>query len=118
MPQYEDLVRRALAAQRRSDEICRDAERIQSLAQILRQATHGRVPIVRCAWCGRVKVGEEWLHLEAVGSGQQQIRGSLMAQASHGICTDCFAEQERLRMQPDVEVASVRPPKRSASARR
>jgi hypothetical protein len=78
------------------------------LAQLLREAAHGAVSIVRCAWCGRLKVGEEWLHLEAIGSGQQQISSSLVARASHGICPGCFAEQERLRERAEVEAASAR----------
>lgn len=108
MPQYEALVRRALEAQARSGEIRLDAERIRSLAQILREAAHGAVSIIRCAWCGRLKVGEEWLHLETIGSGQQQISSSLIARASHGICPECFAEQERLRVQAEVEASSAR----------
>lgn len=113
MPQYEDLVRRALEAQVRAGEICLDSERIRLLAEILRRARLGVVSIVRRAWCERIRVGEEWLHLEAIGSGQQLIRSSLLARASHGICPDCFAEQERLRQHVEVQAASVRPDSRS-----
>lgn len=114
VPLYEDLVRRALDAKARSDEIRLDSERIISLAQMLRQAAAGHVSIVRCAWCGRLKVGEEWLHLEAIGSGQQQINSSLMARASHGICPQSFEQQEDLRSQAEVEAASL-PPRTSSS---
>ena len=115
MPQYENLARRALEAKTRSDEIRLDSERIVSLAQMLRQAALGQISIVRCAWCDRLKIGEEWLHLEAIGSGQQQINSSLMERASHGICPRCFEDQERLRNQAEVEAASLRPDASSPS---
>ncbi|HEU5215047.1 MAG TPA: hypothetical protein VFU30_05865 [Gaiellaceae bacterium] len=55
---------------------------------MLRAARTGEVIICRCAWCDRFKIGEEWLRLDAVGSGQQHIRESLL---------QCFEEQLQLR---------------------
>jgi hypothetical protein len=46
--------------------------------------------IVRCAWCESVQLGDEWLHLDAIGSGQQRITREIRAHASHGICPTCL----------------------------
>lgn len=93
MPLYEDLVRRALEVKARSEGLVLDAQRVVDLSMKLRAARAGEVSIVRCAWCGRFKVGEEWLHLEAIGRGQQHIQVTLMERATNGICPDCFDEQ-------------------------
>jgi hypothetical protein len=37
--------------------------------------------LVRCAWCERIKMGDEWVDAEV-----QAMRHS------HGICPDCFAK--------------------------
>lgn len=93
MPLYEDLVRRAVEAGERAGELRRDARMIKDLAQILRRADAGEVSVRRCSWCGRFQVGPEWLHLEAIGRGQQQIRTSLLERATHGICPECQARE-------------------------
>lgn len=92
MPLYEDLVRRAVEAGASSAALARDSRLIRALAQILRDADAGKVAIRRCSWCDRFEVGGEWLHLEAIGSGQLRIRKSLTEAATHGICDEC---QER-----------------------
>ena len=93
MPLYEDLVRRAVEASARSASLHRDSRLICDLAQILRAAHNGEISIRRCAWCERLGVGGEWLHLEAIGEGQQRITSSLMERATNGICEQCLAEQ-------------------------
>jgi hypothetical protein len=93
MPLYEQLVRRAIAAQVEAHLLKRDSERIRNLAQLLREADARQVMLLRCAWCDRYRVGHEWLHLEAVGRGEQRIRSSLRDGASHGICPRCLDEQ-------------------------
>jgi hypothetical protein len=42
--------------------------------------------LVRCAWCERVKVADEWVDadVEAMRLGH--------GHHSHGICPDCFAK--------------------------
>jgi hypothetical protein len=90
---YEDLVRRALEAKARSEGLVVDATLLVDLSAKLRSARAGEVCIVRCAWCGRFRVGKEWLHLEAIGRGQQHIRTALVERASHGICPDCLRKQ-------------------------
>lgn len=86
-------MRRALEATTRAEGLVVDAQRISELSAKLRAARGGAVSIRRCAWCGRFEVGEEWLHLEAIGSGQQNIRVALLERATHGICPDCFQEE-------------------------
>jgi hypothetical protein len=92
MPEYTDLVRRSLAAREQSTSLQIDSRRISALAQILRDAQAGDVLILHCAWCDRLKVGDEWLHLEAIGRGQQRIAASVRDQATHGICPNCFEQ--------------------------
>ena len=94
MPQYEDLTRRAMVAGAHADLLQTESRRIVGLAQVLRDAHAGRVLLLRCAWCDRFRVDEEWLHLEAIGKGQQQITSSLRARATHGICSDCFRREQ------------------------
>ena len=90
MPQYDDLVRRAVLAGQHSETLQAQSRHICALAQALRDARSGRVLLTRCAWCGRLKVEEEWLHLTAIGEGQQQIASSLCRHATHGICPSCL----------------------------
>lgn len=90
---YEELLRRAIAASDRAQGLQVDARRITALAQLLREAGRGERLILRCAWCGRFKIGDEWLHLDAVGGGEQSITASLVAAASHGICPRCFDKE-------------------------
>jgi hypothetical protein len=84
------LIERAVKAGERADSLGVDSARLRSLAELLRAAWAGDRLIVRCAWCRRFKLGEEWLHLDAVGTRQQQIAHRLLLNASHGICPDCF----------------------------
>lgn len=87
-----------IEARERADGLHRDSRLIQDLARRLREAHAGQVSIRRCAWCERLEIGGEWLHLEAVGTGQQRITASLLETATHGICADCLARQlERSR---------------------
>jgi predicted RNA-binding Zn-ribbon protein involved in translation (DUF1610 family) len=92
LPLYEDLVRRALEARARAFELQRDSRLLIDLTETLRQASTGNVSLRRCSWCGRFEIAGEWLHLEAVGEGQQRIASSLLERATHGICPGC---QER-----------------------
>jgi hypothetical protein len=87
---YEDLVTRALAAQERARSLAVDAARVSRLARVLREARSGRTMLVHCAWCGRLEIGDEWLKLEAIGTGQTRIAEQLVQQSTHGICPDCF----------------------------
>jgi hypothetical protein len=95
MPQYVDLVRRAVEARERAEELVRDADRINTWAKLLRDADAGNVLLLRCAWCDRFDVGGEWLNLEAIGDGERRITSRLRRNATHGICDDCLATQLR-----------------------
>jgi hypothetical protein len=105
MPQYEELARRALEAQQRAASLSADAARARELASQLRRAHKGEIVLRRCAWCGRLAVAGEWLHLEAIGEGQQRIATSLLERATSGICPECFAREseaaEAKRGRPD-----------------
>lgn len=90
LPLYEDLVRRAVAAQQKAAELSLDAGRISNLAQTLRDAHAGRVLLPRCAWCDRFRINGEWLYLDAIGNGQHRITARIRDQATHGICDDCL----------------------------
>lgn len=89
---YEDLARRLRDASKRSERLHLEAERLVDLSARIRSARRGEVSIVRCAWCERFKLGEEWLPLEAIGQGQQHVEAVLLGQATHGICPGCFRE--------------------------
>ncbi len=93
MPEYEALVRRAMAARNEAESLQAKSRRISALARALREADAGRGILVRCAWCDRFKIDNEWLPLTAIGAGQQRIATSLRAQASHGICPDCLSRE-------------------------
>lgn len=95
MPEYEDLVARALSAQERARSFTVDAARVSSLARILREAGTGGTMLVHCAWCGRLQVGRGWLRLDAIGSGQTRIAKQLVRRSTHGICPDCFERVNR-----------------------
>jgi hypothetical protein len=93
VPLYEDLVRRAVEAKARSARLHRDSRLICDLAQILRDAHAGKITIRRCSWCDRFRVGGEWLHLEAIGQGQQLVAASLLGRATNGICDECLERE-------------------------
>ena len=100
MPAYEDLVARVLEAQERARSLTVDAARVSRLARILREAGAGGAMLVHCAWCQRLQVGDEWLGLTAIGSGQTRIAEQLVRRSTHGICPDCFERVSR-----DAEVS-------------
>ncbi|HEY3551658.1 MAG TPA: hypothetical protein VGK69_11475 [Gaiellaceae bacterium] len=76
MPEYEDLVARALSAQERARSFTVDAARVSSLARILREARTGGTMLVHCAWCGRLQVGGDWLRLDAIAAARPGSRSS------------------------------------------
>jgi hypothetical protein len=92
---YEDLVARALAAQERAVALTVDAARVATLSRVLREARAGKTMLLHCAWCGRLEVGDEWLRLDAIGTGQTRIAEQLVRQSTHGICPDCFGSVSR-----------------------
>lgn len=92
---YEDLVRRALGAQERARTLSIDAARITRLARVLREARAGGKLLLHCAWCRKLQVGDEWLQLDAIGSGQTRIAEQLVRQSTHGICPECFERVSR-----------------------
>ena len=98
---YEDLIARALAANERSRSLQASTTRVSALATVLREAHASGKQLLHCAWCERIRIGEEWLALEAIGTGQTRISADLTRRSTHGICPSCFervnAETETLR---------------------
>jgi hypothetical protein len=87
---YEDLVTRALRAQQRAWVLSIDATRVTQLARVMRKARAGGDLLLHCAWCERLQIGDEWLRLDAIGSGQTRIADELVRHSTHGICPECF----------------------------
>src|SRR5689334_15221346 len=99
---YEDLVSRALGAQERARALTVDAARVTQLARVLREARAGGRLLVHCAWCRKLQVGDEWLRLGAIGSGQTRIAEQIVRQSTHGICPECY---ERVRAEAEAKRA-------------
>ena len=95
----KELAREVSEAKARAEAAIEEAKRLCDLSVRIRTTRQGDIGLCRCAWCGRLKVGErpEWLYLEEIGGGQQRIPASLLRRASHGICPACFREQGRSR---------------------
>jgi hypothetical protein len=45
--------------------------------------------LVRCAWCERIKMGDEWVDAEVQA---MRVTRDVVARHSHGICPACFAK--------------------------
>jgi hypothetical protein len=91
MPLYEELAQRALNVRDEATRVRADSRRARELARLLREAHRGQRLLVHCAWCNRLKVGDEWLQLEQGAAGALLvIARSLLQRSSHGICPDCF----------------------------
>jgi hypothetical protein len=58
----------------------RDLNEITSAAELL----------VRCAWCERIKTGDEWVDVAEVRA--MRLTPEAPEHHSHGICPDCFAK--------------------------
>jgi hypothetical protein len=46
--------------------------------------------LVRCAWCERIKVNDEWVEVAEVQA--MRLTRHSPERHSHGICPDCFAK--------------------------
>ena len=46
--------------------------------------------LVRCAWCERIKKGDEWADVAEVRA--MRLTPEAPEHHSHGICPDCFAK--------------------------
>jgi hypothetical protein len=101
---YEDLVKRALAAQERARSLQFESERVRRLSRIVREAHAGQLLLLHCAWCGRLEVGDEWLRLDAIGNGQTRIAEGIVRHSTHGICPDCFERVSRERREQHLAV--------------
>jgi hypothetical protein len=96
----EELVARVLEAREQARSLSFDAARVTQLSRLLRDARADGTLLLRCAWCGKLQVGAEWLRLDATGSGQTRIAEQLVRVSSHGICPGCY---DRVRSEADAE---------------
>lgn len=92
--QNEELKLRAVRAREHAARVQIDSRRLRALTQAVRGARRGCMSLVRCAWCGSLKLEEEWLELAAIGAGRQQVGPSLRRRATHGICPPCFEREQ------------------------
>jgi hypothetical protein len=56
----------------------------------LNESTSGHELLVRCAWCERIKTGDEWADAAEVQA--MRLTRDAAERHSHGICPDCFAK--------------------------
>ena len=55
----------------------------------LNEITSSHELLVRCAWCERIKRGDEWVDAEVQA---MRLTPDAPEHHSHGICPDCFAK--------------------------
>ena len=90
---YEDLARRILEVRERSEQLGSDSRRLHALTAALRSAHSGETMLLRCAWCARMKLADEWLALEEIVRSATPLTADLRAAATHGICPECFERE-------------------------
>jgi hypothetical protein len=56
----------------------------------LNEITSAHELLVRCAWCERIKTGDEWVDVAEVQA--MRLTPDAPEHHSHGICPDCFAK--------------------------
>ena len=61
------------------------------IAHLLEEVRLGRLTS-RCAWCGRYRAGQQWVHLSERPPFVDELA------LSHGICPDCIVELRRQGM--------------------
>ncbi len=88
----------------------RDAEAARRRSQLLRAFVvyfreHRTELPLRCAWCGRIRIGDRWAAPEDFLDGDVPIR--ISERATHGICDDCLARE-------NAAAAAARASRRSA----
>ena len=56
----------------------------------LNESPSANAVLVRCAWCERIKVDDEWVDAAEVQA--MRLTPETPGYHTHGICPDCFAE--------------------------
>jgi hypothetical protein len=56
----------------------------------LNEITSSHELFVRCAWCERIKKGDEWVNVAEVQA--MRLTRDALERHSHGICPDCFTK--------------------------
>jgi hypothetical protein len=80
---YEDLQARVHAAAARAADLVRQAEMLVDVAA----ATRGETFAVRCAWCGRYRLGEQWVAPDDYPAFRRRE-----SELTHTICSRCHDE--------------------------
>src|SRR5262249_55057547 len=98
---HQELLRRAVEGAGRAEQALEQARheharssQLEAFVRALRKSEPGE--LVRCAWCGRVRAGAEWIDPSPLLGGN--LRERLRRNASHGICPECF---ERVSMKAE-----------------
>jgi len=84
-----DLLEHVRNALDRSTRITRRSSIVTSASWHRR---HNETFLTRCAWCQRLRLGEEWIRAEEV---PPFLLADLDDRSTHGICPACFSEAER-----------------------
>jgi hypothetical protein len=85
---HDELAARVEAARHAAEERSEESRLLVTLVQRLREVARGQELLIRCAWCGRVKAGDDWFDVTAHG----HLTPGTVDRCSHGICPDCFSE--------------------------
>ena len=85
---HEELAARVNAARAAAEATTDESRLLVTLIQRLREVARGPDLLVRCAWCGRIKAGDEWFDVTA----HAHLTPAAVDRCSHGICPDCFSE--------------------------
>jgi hypothetical protein len=80
----EDLLDRAQHAIDAAADIVAHSAVLTALSRHVRDGSL----MARCAWCGRYRVGEDWVKLDGADAIER-------AEITHGICDECTAALRR-----------------------
>jgi hypothetical protein len=86
---HDDLLRRIHVAAARAADLAREAE----LQARTSAAIRSRGLTARCAWCGRYRVGDEWLGADDVPAFPPST-----GVTTHSICPGCWDELHSARL--------------------
>jgi hypothetical protein len=104
----------------RAESSGREADVARRRSQLLREFVtyfreHRTELPLRCAWCGRIRIGRRWAAPEDFLDGDLPVR--IRERATHGICDDCF-ERENAAAAAARETARPARPRARRSSRR
>ena len=86
----EDLLEHVHLALDRSRRLTRQSSIVTHASRYVREAS---TLVAHCAWCERLRLGEDWVCLEEV---PHFLLAQLGDRRTYGICPECFEEAQRL----------------------